>query len=245
MLSLSFDWGYELVKAVFGQPPSNQGAVAGMSLWFGIMPFSFALMFGALKQVFKASWIWNLVPVVLVSSVATIDLTVDGDFQAVAEMAPWVFLACLVAYAGYFAGQKILTCFPKRDDHSLLVAGIASCAPAGILVALSVSLNYRLEIALCIATVFSAGMFIAQRTTHAKLSHRVKIIGVAMTPILFPLLVNAAGTTALCILDQLGVSNDLGWRAGISAITLLIVMAITGIAGGVIGHVFSNRENSH
>ncbi len=242
MLSMSFDWGYELVKAGFGQPPSSQGVVAGMSLWFVIMPFSCALIFGALKHYFKAPWFWNLVPVALASSVVTFDLVADGDFQAIAEMAPWGFLACLVAYGGYFAGQKILSGFPKADSQRLLVAGIASCAPAGILCALSINLNFRLELVLCIATVFSAAMFISQRTVQSSLSYRVKLIAVSMTPILLPLLLNAAGATALLVLGQFGVSNDLGWRASLSAIILLLSTAITGIAGSIVGVIFNSRE---
>ena len=33
LISIGLDWGYELTKTLCGQPDSNQGVIAAMSLW--------------------------------------------------------------------------------------------------------------------------------------------------------------------------------------------------------------------
>src|SRR5262249_8117330 len=76
-VSLMFEWGYGVVKALFGQPESSQAVIAGMSLWFLVMPFSFALVFGYVKQTRRRPQFWNFVPAIVVAWVATFDLMLD------------------------------------------------------------------------------------------------------------------------------------------------------------------------
>lgn len=242
MVSFCFDWGYETVKQLCGQPESLQGVIAAMSLWFLVLPFSFSLTFGYLKQAFNGARYWSLLPGIAVAGCAVVDFLIDADWSAVIEMTPWVAVAIAFAYAGYFTGQRVMKSLKTQSDRRLIAAGLAACAPAGLLMLLSVNLNYKLEIALTIATLLSATTFVAARTREDKLSERLHMVVLAMLPIIFPLTINLFGTNISAFLDTFSCGADIGWRAVVSALTLFNVVTANCLAGAILGHVFKNRQ---
>lgn len=236
MVSLFFEWGYEAVKAVSGQPDSGQAVMAGMSLWFGVMPFAFALIFGALKRHFNGGLLWNLLPLFAVVLGTTVDLLADSDVDALLEMTPWVVLALGFAYGGFFAGQKIMRELSDEKSKQLVAAGIIACVPAGFLVANSVALSYQMQIGLTAACILTAASFIGSNAQQNTLSGRLNLVSHAMLPILFPLAINVVVCMLSFFLDTFGLGADLGWRACASAATLLTFAGLNTIVGCFAGY---------
>jgi hypothetical protein len=236
-VGVMFDFGYEAVQSMFGQPDSNQGVFAGMALWFVVMPFSFALTFGYARRIVAGPSFWNGVPALIVVGLGSFILSVDSSMDAMVEMIPWFLVACTIAYAGYFVGQNLMRKITDETSRRLIAAGVIACVPCGVLSAFSIDLSYKLEIALCAATLLSAATFVAGRCKTRSLSARLKMVSLAMLPIFIPLTLNVTGCMVSLFADCLGIGVDLGWRAAVSAVCLLIFATANAAIGTGVAQV--------
>lgn len=243
-VSFCYDWGYELLKAVCGQPESGQGVFAGMSLWFGVMPFAFAFIFGYLKRTLHGENYWRVVPAIAVLGTITAEVLVDSDASAIVEMAPWAVLSCLLAYLGYWLSAKLMDSIHDPLSKRLIPAGAIACVPAGVITAFSGELNYHLEIAICSAAILSTAAFIAKRCpSHFSLSRRLQVVGTTMLPIVIPLTLTLVAVVVSVFLDQFEIGADLGWRAPLSAAVLLIFTGLNAAIGTGLGYMFRDLRN--
>jgi hypothetical protein len=179
-------------------------------------------------------------PAVVVLGAGAGLLMIDGGIEAVVELIPWLLVSCATAYAAFFAGRRVMKAFNDETARRMIAAGIIASIPCGILTAFSINLEFRLEIALCAATLLSAAAFVAGNCKAKSLSGRLEMVSLEMLPILIPLMLNVTGCALSIFADSLGMSIELGWRAGVSAVLLLIFTAANAAIGTGLAHVLND-----
>jgi hypothetical protein len=104
--SLVVDDTYATLERM-GVHTTSHGVFVAMALWFFMVPFLSSLAFGCLRKIWKGNRMWNIAPVLLVVGLGAADFMLEGAWQDVLQVTPWLALSLISAYVGMNIGQKI------------------------------------------------------------------------------------------------------------------------------------------
>jgi hypothetical protein len=107
--SLVVDDTYATLERM-GVHTTSHGVFVAMALWFFMVPFLSCLAFGCLRKLWKGNSLWNIAPVLLVVGLGAADFVLEGAWQDVLQITPWLALALISAIAGMRIGQKSIKC---------------------------------------------------------------------------------------------------------------------------------------
>lgn len=238
LTSIGFDWGYELVGKVAGQPDSPQGVVAAMALWFVVMPTAFSLAFACLKTAWRGSWLWNLIPALMITSFSIYDMvTLEATAEDLLSFTPWAGSALVVSTASLLLGSKIYQWLSARTNAApVILPGFLVCLPAGVLLwAHDNNFAWTLELVCYATALLLAGFAAAFAGKTTRFSYGAAFALISTLPLILPCLLNVGGNVISLALDSLGAGAQLGWRALFSAAIIAIVSIASAISGGLGG----------
>jgi hypothetical protein len=89
-----------------GVHTASHGVFVAMALWFFMVPFLSCLAFGCLRKIWKGNALWNMAPVLLVVGLGAADFVLEGAWQDVVQITPWLALAMVSAFAGMWIGEN-------------------------------------------------------------------------------------------------------------------------------------------
>lgn len=224
IVGMGFDAGYQLVTNAYGHTQAQQGVIAAMALWFAVLPLSCSFIFGWCKTTMKGSIIWNTVPAIGVTGLASIAFLADLDAQSVMEFAPWITFALIFAYCAHFAGQKLAR--RSEDKAHFLLISMCAFLPAGYCVYTGMTIEPMIELVVFCGSLMVAAFVCVKHADTLLLTSALRISTVVLIPVLIPLVFNVAANILSLYFDLFGLGANLGWRALASAQMLLIATAL-------------------
>ncbi len=244
LVSIGFDWGYELVQKYAGQPDSPQGVVAAMALWFIVMPVAFSLAFTFLKDSWHGSWLWNLIPAVLITSFSIYDMvTLEATSQDLFQFTPWATAALLCSTLALLLGRKLYSWLAARTKvAAVLLPGFLVSVPAGVFLWVhDNNFAWTLELSLYACALLLAGGIAAFAGRSRRLAQGAAFALATCMPLLLPALINLTANVLSLWLDTMGAGGQLGWRALLSAGLIALVSITATIIGGLTGALPGRR----
>lgn len=83
------------------------GVFLAMAMWFFFVPFTACFTFGCLRGMLKGSAFWYIAPLAGVLLLGAGDFLLEGAWQDVLELSPWLLFAAATGYAAMLLGQRV------------------------------------------------------------------------------------------------------------------------------------------
>ncbi len=232
LVKVSYDWGYRVVEAAFGQPSAqagNQGVMALFSVAHIVLPVCLAVVLSTLVKARQAT---KLVTLLLFSMLGTLawDFGIfrsSGDF---AEQMAGCAVTALSALTSYWLANLILAknrkIFSERLSALSRPVVLTLSFSAGVCLAVSFLNDFSryllpLEILWYAGTIFMVGYLSNSSARDFGVQIRAGLL--VLAPIFVCNLINIAANLVSLFLDTFGAGASLGWRALLSAILINVV----------------------
>jgi len=244
---LGYDLGYRLVELSAGQPSpqaANQGWVAIMSMPALIFPSFLGLFLGLQKRRLGGSRRWYAALALLV--LATFALAFadqrSSDLKEAGGHLLCLLSAVCSAFACFAAGDKLYGEIARRlNPARILLPALLYLIPSTIYALLSAAEILALpfscaqEIALYIL-LLAVPTALASRLTRARtVGSALAVAAIGSLPIQLANLFNVAGNLVSLSLDTVNLGANLGWRALLSAVIIILLSASATAAGAILG----------